>query len=168
MTISCLPPPPLSPHPTDSPFPFDRAAARTVLQSYYSQQGLEPSSAHSLRSVISQYAGRVVQSLPSLPRAVSIPTDSSSSHATATTSAVRVSDLTESLLEGVVGSFGRWIGAEKTSRKDAGSANAFGDLRAALDQNEELLEAHRRKGKPLQSLSSNPQPEAQGDDWEEW
>lgn len=163
MTISCHPPPSLP-----LPHSSHRAAARTVLQSYYSQQGLE-SSSRSLRSVISQYAGRVVQSLPSLPRAVSIPTADSVADG-APSATVSVAHLTESLLEGVVGSFGRWIGAEKTSRKEpSAESNVFGDLRAALDQNEELLEAHRRKGMPLQSLSSShPDPEIQNDGWDDW
>jgi hypothetical protein len=129
-------------------------------------------SARSIRSVLTQYAGRVVQSLPSLPRSSSHPSPTSSQDLGQFNNSLAVPHITESLLEGVVGSFGRWIGADRSASSGSGAIrsapNGFGDLREALNLNQEL----RKGSKVLESLSSLDQPPSQtvekDGEWEEW
>lgn len=103
-----------------------------------------------------------MQSIPSLPRASSLTTDATSEHLETS----NVSTITESLLEGVVGSFGRWIGADKIASKGS-NGSPLVELRAALNQNEELVSAHRKNTKPLDSVSPSDADLAKNiDDWE--
>lgn len=83
-----------------------------------------------------------------------------------------MSQITESLLEGVVGSFGRWIGADKQSLQFSNNddnKSTFEDLRIKLSQNKELTEVNSKiiSEKSLVGISSSDNVN-NSEEWEEW